>query len=187
MDAIEHLEARKWEHPSDYGGFSPDGDYVVLSRGRDSGPAENSNYICAYNELTKLCEKFEPPEVDEDDPRDVDWRNRWTERTNGWVYDFRAAHWACGWVEYLMVRDDAPDEIKQAAGEIVCALEDYPILDDEDFSERENELMQDRWNDMPTKERLRMFIDVKAECSIFAARHDQYPDDWRVQDWLRSE
>lgn len=54
----------------------------------------------------------------------------------------RFGHWACGWFEQIMVRTDN----KQAAQElykIYQALEDYPLLDDSDYSERQYEAQQD--------------------------------------------
>jgi hypothetical protein len=49
------------------------------------------------------------------------------------VYIQRAGHFGVGWVEYLVV-----DKNKAAiAGQIVCSLAEYPILDEEDFSAKE--------------------------------------------------
>src|SRR5579859_3077134 len=45
----------------------------------------------------------------------------------------RASHWACGWVETLLV-----DEEKRTEAEAILeSLSDYPILDETDYSERE--------------------------------------------------
>ena len=41
-----------------------------------------------------------------------------------WVYDFRAGHWACGWVEYILVRKDAPQSVIDAAIEVIGSMED---------------------------------------------------------------
>lgn len=50
----------------------------------------------------------------------------------------RKGHWGCGWFELIMVD---PKNIKKLkiAYEISKALEDYPILDDSDFYEREHQ------------------------------------------------
>lgn len=50
-------------------------------------------------------------------------------------YCVNFGHWACGWVEIVLVR---PDSAAAAEAErIENALSDYPVLDDSDFSERE--------------------------------------------------
>lgn len=195
MNALDILQERKWEHPDSYGGFSPVGDYVVLSRTRDSDPLENSNYEVALDSLCGLAEKYPmPKKIDFSDDRNVE-RWRWdpdkgedvpirSERTYGWVYDFRASHWACGWVETILVRDDAPEEILQAAGEIVASLEDYPVLDEEDFSRRESELVQESWECLTLREKVRLCGENGV--SIFAARHEECPNDYRIYDYLRT-
>lgn len=46
------------------------------------------------------------------------------------------SHWACGWYKQIMVHKDAPQVSKLE--EIRASLENYPLLDEDDFSEREN-------------------------------------------------
>lgn len=47
----------------------------------------------------------------------------------------RFGHWACGWVEIVLVRPDSA--AAKEAERIEAALSDYPVLDESDFSERE--------------------------------------------------
>ncbi len=49
----------------------------------------------------------------------------------------RFGHWACGWIEIIIVQPDTEEHSK--ALEIESALENYPVLNDEDFSAREYE------------------------------------------------
>lgn len=49
----------------------------------------------------------------------------------------RFGHWGPGWFELVLVRPGTPAETK--AEEIAGALEEYPVLDDEDHSRREYE------------------------------------------------
>jgi len=49
----------------------------------------------------------------------------------------RFRHWACGWVEEISFRMDS--EAAEIAHVLAMSLEDYPVLDDEDYSEREFE------------------------------------------------
>lgn len=159
MDAIEHLEMQAWSRPAYYGGFSPDGDYHVLSRSRDSRLIERVNWEVA-------CEDLDAEPFDEGSKgfhaRPI-------------VYHWRAGHWACGWVEYLCVRADAPDDIKKRAGEIVCTLADYPILDDDRYSEAEHSAVCEYWERISVSERVSWLQD--AGLCVFAARRDELPED----------
>ena len=40
----------------------------------------------------------------------------------------RFDHWACGWLEILIVSNVAPDIIKNIAGDIVCSILEYSVL-----------------------------------------------------------
>jgi hypothetical protein len=65
----------------------------------------------------------------------------------------RFGHWACGWYELIVVRPDT--EQAKIAHEIEESLDGYPILDDDDFSEREREAADQTWRDcFNAKERL---------------------------------
>ena len=46
-------------------------------------------------------------------------------------------HWACGHFDQIMVKADSPQVDRLL--EIINELDNYPVLDDSDFSERENE------------------------------------------------
>ncbi len=84
-----------WEHPDSYAGFSPDGDYILVTKHRDSGTLDRSNYTRIYADMDALADSFPEP-TDGDEYR------------TDWVYSWRASHWAVGWVEYVMLRQDAP-------------------------------------------------------------------------------
>lgn len=151
----EALEDRRWERPQYYGGFSPDGDFVILSRYRDSNPLDESNWAVA-------CETLKAKPFDGEFDADPE--------TLPAVYHWRAGSDLTGWVEYLMVSRYAPDAVKDAAGELVAALEGYPVLDDMDFSRREQEAADSLWEGLSIRER----IDYcrQAGVSIFASRRD---------------
>ena len=56
----------------------------------------------------------------------------------------RFGHWGPGWIEIIIVDPNHEPTLDKAGG-IICALEDYPVLDDNDFSEREYEAAQSTW------------------------------------------
>jgi hypothetical protein len=72
----------------------------------------------------------------------------------GAVYKvFRFSHWAIGWYEAIVV---APDDVSlAAAGEIVCALDIYPVLDEYDLGGRESEDQLRAWQDWGADEYVR--------------------------------
>jgi hypothetical protein len=166
MNAIEHLETLAWKTPKCYGGYSPVGDYVVLTQNRDSELLERVNWEVARESLN--AEPF-----DSDECGIFGAPTNFASRPN--VYHWRAGHWAVGWVEYLCVRQDAPDAVKTEAGEIVCALADYPILAEDKFSEREHDAVCTYWEGLDVSDRVRELQD--AGLCIFAARRDCLPED----------
>lgn len=159
MNASEHLQAHAWKTPRDYGGFDPVGDYCVMSRTRESDLLARVNWDVA-------CEALKAEAYDD---------GREGFETRPVVYHWRAGHWAVGWVEYLMVRADAPDAMLTAAGEMLCSLADYPILDEGRYSETEWDAVCAYWEQCSVSERVRYLRD--AGLSIFAARRDSLPQD----------
>lgn len=81
---------------------------------RDSGPLDESNF---HSTLKSLGGESDAVEV------------------------HRFGHWGPGWFEVILVSPDGP--IKDL-GEIVCSLADYPVLDEHDFSVREQEAADER-------------------------------------------
>jgi hypothetical protein len=157
------LRKAQWEHPSDYAGFNPVGDIVVLSRHRDSDALTRSNWEVGLEQLRKAAESA--PES---------------------VYDWRASHWAVGWVDYLMVKRDAPESVLEAAAEILDSLAGYPALDDEHWSDLEWQENADYWASLDVRDRADIIRRSGSTASIFAARRDEIPDDnGYVYDWLR--
>lgn len=57
----------------------------------------------------------------------------------------RIGHWACGWCEYIGVREGTPEA--EIAEQLREKLEDYPILNEEDFSNREWADYAEGWAD----------------------------------------
>lgn len=53
----------------------------------------------------------------------------------------RFGHWACGWIEIIIVNPKS--KLANTAEMIEQAIEDYPVLDEEDWSNREYEAHAD--------------------------------------------
>ena len=187
MDAIEHLEDRRWEWPDSYMGTDWSDYYFIVGRSRDSDALEESNFECAMKSLRAVRDQWakENPEA----------ADAWEEAhpNDDMICDPRASHWAVGWVEELLVHVDAPDCVLTEAGEIICSLADYPVLDESDYSERECEAAQETWENMDLRERIRAIQSYGDEERFIAARHDDlsrvcnYADpSGSLYDYLRS-
>jgi hypothetical protein len=112
---------KKWESGSDYAGEDLTEWYCLVSRTRDSDNLENSNFETILKELGENPSALE-------------------EKRGLLVANFR--HWACGWFETLMIHE-SDDELLQRADEIKEKLNDYPVYDEDDYSEREFKSMDE--------------------------------------------
>lgn len=128
-----------------------------VSRTRDSGPLAESNFA-AFLEIVG----------GESDDVEV----------------HRFGHWGPGWFEIILIRPGtaAVEEAERAES----SLEDYPVLDEMDFSEREWEAAEETWRWTSLRERVRMIGEARARCarwscanppSVFAARRNEVPRD----------
>lgn len=128
---------------------------VPVSRTRDSGPLDESNFEEALRLLGGESDT---------------------------VQIHRFGHWACGWYELLLV--DPSDAAAVRIGEdIERRLENYPILNEEDYSQRETDEAQDRWDSMGLSHRIE--VCQRVGISVFAARREDMPMD--VWEELRPE
>ena len=118
---------------------------VPVSRARDSGPLDESN----FEEALRLLGG-----------------------ESATVQVHRFGHWACGWYELLLV-DPADAVAVKVGGEIESRLEDYPVLDEEDFSQREWNEAEESWGFLSLADRIDLCNRVGV--SIFAARRQEMP------------
>ncbi len=107
-----HLMTRmpKWDG-SNYIGKRYDDYYILVGHSRDSEIRDESNY-----QSIKRC----------------------LENKNIHFIEICSNHWAVGWVEYIGIQEEDYEAIEEA-NEILERLEDYPIFDEEDYSQREYE------------------------------------------------
>lgn len=54
----------------------------------------------------------------------------------------RFNHWAIGWLEIILVHPDLEDKLNEIEG----ALADYPVLNEDDLSEKETEAQTEAWD-----------------------------------------
>jgi hypothetical protein len=118
---------KKWTMPRNYFGEEWPEFFVGLSQTRDSDCLERSNFACFLAGLGGESET---------------------------VLVIREGHWACGWVEWIAIHQDATQAIEKAE-KMMERLEDYSVLNEDDFSEREEKEAGEVWKDCySVKERI---------------------------------
>lgn len=123
------METMEKAHSHDACYFGEHGHWLIAyGRHRDSDILSISNFESMKKALKEL-------------PEFTDWEN-----VNAPVTIERSTHWAVGWIDYLIVNPEAK-EIVAHAEKLRASLEDYPVLDDNDFSNREYEAFGESWND----------------------------------------
>lgn len=112
-----------------------------VMRTRDSGILEQSNFEAALKTLGGESDDVQ-------------------------VHNF--GHWGPGWFEIILINPERDDLVKKAE-EFLCALSEYPVADDDDFSRREYEATIEN---------------IKSEGGRITSR--DLPEDWagQVFTWL---
>ena len=145
---MKHL--KEYTRPSNYIGAAWEGFYVGLGQNRDSDCLTRANFQAF---LTMLGGESET------------------------VIVVREGHWACGWIEWIAI-DMKDEKAALQADNLLDRLEDYPILDENLFSQLEDEECQAVWsNCYNLKEKIELCI--QAGLSKFTARSEYYPYDLR--------
>jgi len=122
---------------------------VPVSETRDSGPYARSNFATAEAMLSAV---------------DADGNDH--ER-----HCF--SHWGPGWFQILIVRPGSAAAV--VASDIAARLAGYPLLDEDDASEREFDSAQECWSNMSVRDRVHVIQERGRGVSVFAARHDWIP------------
>ena len=96
----------RWKRQSNYMGEDFSDYFVVLGINRDSNTLDRSNFVVALERLEHISHK------------------------EGNLIAPRFSHWGVGWIELIMVREGA-EALIEVAEDIVDALNEYPVLDEE--------------------------------------------------------
>jgi hypothetical protein len=121
------MTTQKQEHSLSACYFGDNSDWLIACAvNRDSDALGRSNFRCFERALKAL------PEVKE-------WPGEWQPVTVE-----RSSHWACGWVDYLII-DPACASAVKLAEELRERLEDYPVLDEDDYSNEEHTEASEIW------------------------------------------
>lgn len=134
----EHLT--KWRDTGSYAGDDLSEWYILIAQTRDSFLLERENFksIKAHIE----SKGFEiAGSVEEQEQNKV-------------ILLASFGHWACGWIEALMIHE-SNDKALELADEIKAQLNDYPIFNDDSYSMAESELQWDYVREYAVKDYLR--------------------------------
>jgi hypothetical protein len=129
MATPKHLKL--WEHPEYYiGECWPDYYSAGVGQSRDSAALETSNFRSMLKALGGESET---------------------------VIVVRESHWAVGWVEWIAIHS-TDEKALEIADRLRGGMEDYPVIDESDFSEVEDEQCNVVWTEcMDIRERVEYF------------------------------
>ena len=124
---------KRWTRPSCYMGAEwPDYFSSGVGQSRDSDALERSNFDAMLKALGG-----EQSDKEREDPEDEG-------AALSLVRVIRESHWAVGWVEWIAIHESATDAL-QIADKLKGKLEDYPVIDEELFSEYETTEANEVW------------------------------------------
>lgn len=116
----------RWTLPRHYVGAQWEGYFVApVSRNRDSDILTESNFDQQWESLR--AHLADVPNADECSPQIV-----------------RERHFLCGWVEWVAIHESNESALR-VADNLAARLERYPVLNEEDWSAREEEEAQRVW------------------------------------------
>ena len=164
--AVNILEPCRWARSSNYFGDDLSKMYCIVGRSRDSDLVETSNWQVAQEILIEVDENI-------------------GDRIRGFN------HWAVGWIDELMIPDDAPDNLLIACAEIRERIDEYPLLDEEHHSKLEydtaikniNEACSMRGLDEATISKVIEYL-YEAQLVYEHDGHGYYPYDEHIDDAL---
>lgn len=114
----EYKHMKLWTRPSNYGGAEWYDYYSSgVGQSRDSDALERSNFASMLKQLGGESDT---------------------------VLVVHEGHWAVGWVEWIAIHKDDHKALVIADG-VREALQDYPVIDEDHFSQTEEEEAQEVW------------------------------------------
>lgn len=145
----EYKHIKRWTMPKYYAGkIWPDYYSSGVGQSRDSSALDRANFDAMWKRISAL------PEMDGDG-----------ESSRRIV---REGHWAVGWVEWIAIHESDTAAL-DLADSIMGKMEDYPVIDEELWSEYENEECRETWENCydPT-ERVDYFRRHSYTCTAMA-------------------
>jgi hypothetical protein len=112
------VRLKRWEMPEHYFGAKwPDYYSAGVGQRRDSDALSRSNFTCMLSALGGESDT---------------------------VHVVRESHWAVGWIEWIAIHESDAKALR-VADDIVAALEEYPVINEDHYSELEHEEANEVW------------------------------------------
>lgn len=132
---MEYEHIKRWTLPKNYfGEVWPDYYSAGVGQSRDSDSLEESNFATMLAALGGESET---------------------------VVVVRESHWVIGWVEWIAIHESDETALAEA-DRLADQLKDYPVLDEEDWSEREWNAAADYWDSMSPRGKVQYAIDARS-------------------------
>lgn len=116
-------QMKLWAYPRDYMGDDYSDYYVLLGHHRDSTLLTESNFYTAWERIKAI-------------PSSDNWEQDYG-IDNPEYQIVRSSHWLVGWAEFIGIHKDSAPHVEEG-NRITEALDDYPVLNDSDYYEREH-------------------------------------------------
>lgn len=169
---------KKWKCPSS--GFimwnhedliCREASYVVLGKHRDSDILTETNFTVALERLQALETKLGGS--NDEIP---------------WVRVERDSSDLVGWIEHIYIADDAPEELLDYAEDMLRKLDGYPVLDEDRWSQAENDAIYDYWKNASDREKIDLIVehcDVDEERAMIMLDTGDFPEEVEnaMRDW----
>jgi hypothetical protein len=148
---IIYSKFKPWQdnRPDSYVGRQWDGYVPFLFLTGQSDLVEQHNYKVIKDELSDYMSDV--VRVDED-------KNEFMA-----LEEAKCKHWACGFLDYLLLSQDAPEDLVIKVADIISALEDYHIYYEEGFYQFEEEKIAEAWENMSVRDRKDILVKAKFE------------------------
>lgn len=146
-NANTYKTIQRWNLPDAYAGAKWPEHFVFLGQSRDSDALTRSNFIRGLELIGGESDT---------------------------VQIVRERHWACGWIEWIAIHESDVHALSKA-DDILTALEDYPVVDEDHFAQIEWDEAAEYWARLSVRDRADYC--ERAGLSIFAARRDYLPPD----------
>ncbi len=134
-DTTSYSHIQRWRMPHDYFGAHWNDYYSSgVGQSRDSDALERSNFTAMLALLGGESDT---------------------------VTIVRESHWAVGWVEWIAIHE-SDSQALTIANEAMARLADYPVLDEEAWSELEWNEAADYWDSMSPRSKVQYAMEVRS-------------------------
>lgn len=127
------LDLTEWKYPESYMGIDYEGYFVLIGTNRDDDIIGTSN----YEAVKKIFEEDHKVPVIEGYEMD--------KKNHPEVIEVHFNHFLCGHVSQIMIYHKCKEEVVNVVSDIVTSLSDYPVLDDNDYEERKDEVIRESY------------------------------------------